>query len=126
MSTSKRSKTDKGKSVAHTSSYTPKPKRPFFDNLAENRFITLSKRSIISGRFVVLQDFEHLGIPHIVQNNSLSEFLTIREPVYTSLMPYFYANISFEGDQIRSRVLGRDIDIGLRQFADILHLSTDG
>jgi len=123
---SKRTKTDKGKSVAHTSSYTPKPKRPFINELAGNRFISLSKRSINSGRYVALQDFEHLDIPRIIRNNSLDEFLTIREPVYTSLMPYFYANISFEGDQIRSRVLGRDIDIGLRQFADILHLSTDG
>ena len=123
---SKRTRTEKGKSVAHTSSYTPKPKRPFINELAENRYIQLAKRSIISGRCVILPDFEHLNIPHILRNNSLEEFLTIREPIYTSLIPYFYANYSFETDRVRSRVLGRDIDIDLSQFADILHLSSGG
>jgi len=75
--------------VAHTSSYTPKPKRPFINDLAENRYIQLSKRSVISGRCAILQDFEHLDIPRILRNNSLEEFMAIREPVYTSLVPFF-------------------------------------
>jgi len=123
---SKRTRTEKGKSVAQPSSYTPKPKRPFINELAGNRFIQLSKKSIISGRCVVLQDFEHLDIPRILSNNSLDEFVTIKEQVYTSLMPYFYANFSFEGNRVSSRVLGRDIDLDISQFADILHLSTGG
>ena len=35
MSTSKRTRTEKGKSVAHTSSHTPKPKRTFVNENAE-------------------------------------------------------------------------------------------
>ena len=123
---SKRTRTEKGKSVAQTSSHTPKLKRPFVNELASNRFIHLSKRNIISGRCVVLQDFEHLNIPHILRNNSLDEFMAIREPVYTSLVPYFYANFAFEANRVRSRILGRDIDIDLDQLADILHLSSGG
>jgi len=122
---SKRSRTDKGKSVVPTSS-TPRTKPPFVNSLAENRFILLSGRSIISGRCVVLQDFEHLNIPQILRNNSLDQFMAIREPVYTSLIPYFYTNLAFEGNHVRSRVLGRDIDIPLDQFADLLHLSCGG
>jgi len=120
MSTSKRTRTEKGKSVAH------KPKRPFINELAENRYVNLSKRNINSGRFVVLQDFDHLNIPHIIRNNSLDEFLTIKEQVYTSLVPYFYANYSFDGNRIQSRVLGRDIDLSIGRFAEILHLSPGG
>jgi len=93
----KRSRSEKGKYVAPSSS-TPKPKRPFINDHAENRFIQLSKRSVISGRCVILQDFEHLNIPHILRNNSLDEFMAIREPVYTSLVPYFYSNFSFEAN----------------------------
>ena len=46
--------------------------------------------------------------------------------MYTSLVPYFYANYAFEGNGVRSRVLGRDIDIPLDRFADLLHLSSGG
>jgi len=75
---------------------------------------------------VVLQDFEHLNIPQILRNNSLDQFLSIRQLVYTFLIPYFYTNLSFEGNRVRSRVLGRDIDISLHEFADLLHLSCEG
>ena len=108
------------------SSSTPKTKPPFVNSLAENRFILLSGRSIISGRCVVFKDFEHLNIPQILRNNSLDQFMAIREPVYTSLIPYFYTNLAFEANRVRSRVLGRDIDISLDQFARLLHLSSGG
>ena len=52
--------------------------------------------------------------------------MAIREPVYTSLVHYFYSNFAFEGSRVKSRVLGRDIDIPLDQFADLLHLSSGG
>jgi len=123
---SKRSRTEKGKSAAQTSSFTPKPKRPFINDLAENRFILLSKKSVISGRCVILKDFEHLQIPQILRRNSLDQFMAIREQVYPSLVHYFYANFIFEGSRVKSRVLGKDIDISLSQFADILHLSSGG
>ena len=75
---------------------------------------------------MILKDFDHLNIPHILRNNSLDVFFAIRQPVYTSLIPYFYTNLSFEGNRVRSRVLGRDIDISLQEFADLLHLSCEG
>ena len=123
---SKRTRTEKGKALAKPTSSTPKPKKLFINETAENRFIHLSKRNINSGRFVVIQDFEHLDIPRILHNNSLDEFLTIREQVYTPLVPYFYTNFSFDGNRISTRVLGRDINISISQFADILHLPTGG
>jgi len=121
----KRSRSEKGKSIAPSSSST-KTKPPFVSDLAENRYILLSGRTIISGRCVVLQDFEHLNIPQILRNNSLDQFMSIREPVYTSLIPYFYTNLAYEGNRVRSRVLGRDIDISLQDFAELLHLSCEG
>jgi len=102
--------------VVPSSSSTPKPKRPFINDLAENRFILLSKKSVISGRCVILKDFEHLQIPQILRRNSLDQFMAIREQVYPSLVHFFYANIIFEGSRVKSRVLGKDIDIPLSQF----------
>ena len=52
--------------------------------------------------------------------------MAIKEQVYTSLVHYFYSNFAFEGNRVKSRVLGRDIDIPLAQFADLLHLSCGG
>ena len=90
---SKRSRTEKGKAVAQPSSQAPRPVRLFLNDLAADRYSHLSTRNINSGRFVAIQDFEHLNIPHILQTNNLVEFLTIKEQVYTSLVPYFYANL---------------------------------
>jgi len=114
---SKRTRTEKGKLV-QTSSHSPL----FVSSKAENRYIILSTKSVSSGRCVVIQDFEHLNLAHILGANSLENFLTIREPVYPSLVPYFYTNLSFESNRIRSRVLGRDIDLSLQEFALHLHL----
>jgi len=120
----KRSRSKKGKSIAPSSSTKNKP--PFVSSQAEHRYLLLSERTINSGRCVVLRNFEHLNIPQILRNNSLDQFMSIREPVYTSLVPYFYTNLSYEGNRVRSRVLGRDIDISLQEFADLLHLSSLG
>jgi len=124
---SKRSRTEKGKSTqpkALTHSTQPKPL--FVSPQAENRYILLSEKTIISGRCVIINDFEHLNLAHILRNNSLENFLTVREPVYTSLIPYFYTNLTFESNRIRSRVLRRDIDISLQEFAHHLYLSCEG
>ena len=74
----------------------------------------------------MINDFEHLNLASILRANSLENFLSIREPVYPSIVQYFYSNLSFESNQIRSRVLGRDIDISLQEFAHHLHLSCEG
>ena len=41
-------------------------------------------------------------------------------------MQYFYSNLTFENNHIKSRVLGKDIDISLQQFVRLLHLSCEG
>jgi len=74
----------------------------------------------------VINDFEHLNLASILRTNSLENFLSIREPVYPSIVQYFYSNLTFESNQVRSRVLGRDIDISLQEFAHHLHLSCEG
>jgi len=122
----KRTRAEKGKGIAQSSSQVPRPDRLFRNDLASDRYAHLSPRNTNSGRFVAIQDFEHLDIPHILHTNNLVDFLSIKEKVYTSLVPYFYANFEFNGNRISSRVLGRDIDISLGQFARILHLSTSG
>ena len=118
---SKRTRSEKGKS-AQTSSHLPL----FVSSQAQYRYIVLSTKNVSSGRCVVIKDFEHLNLAHILRANSLENFLSIREPVYPSLVPYFYTNLSFESNQIRSRVLGKDIDISLQEFAHHLHLPCEG
>jgi len=39
---------------------------------------------------------------------------------------YFYSNLTFQDNLIRSRVLGKDINISLDKFAYLLHLSCEG
>ena len=75
---------------------------------------------------MIINDFEHLNLAHILQANSLGDFLSIRESVCPSLVPYFYTNLSFESNWIRSRVLGKDIDISLQEFSRHLHLPCEG
>ena len=87
----KRSRAEKGKSVVPSSSST-RTKPLFVSNLAEQRFILLSRRTIISERCVVLQDFEHLNIPQILRNNSLDQFMAIKAVSYTHLtLPTIYS-----------------------------------
>jgi len=74
---------------------------------------------------VVLSDFEHLNLTNILRSSSLEDFVTIKEPVYPELVRYFYSNLSFEQHHIRSRVMGKDINISLENFASVLHLSCE-
>jgi len=39
---------------------------------------------------------------------------------------YFYSNLTFQNNHVRSRVLGKDINISLDRFAHLLHLSYEG
>jgi len=41
-------------------------------------------------------------------------------------MHYFYYNLTFQNNHIRSKVLGEDIDISLDRFAHLLHLFCEG
>ena len=75
---------------------------------------------------MVLSDFEHLNLASILRTSSLENFVTIKEHVYLALVQYFYSNLTFEQNHIKFRVLGRDIDISLQQFARHLHLSCEG
>ena len=116
---SKRTRSEKGKSSQSSSS-------PFVSQNASYRYIVISTKNVNSGRSVVLNDFEHLNLASILRSSSLEYFVSIREPVYPSLVQYFYSNLTFESNHIRSRVLGRDIDISLQEFAHHLHLSCEG
>ena len=41
-------------------------------------------------------------------------------------MHYFYFNLTFQNNHIRSSVLGKDINISLERFAHLLYLSCEG
>jgi len=74
----------------------------------------------------MLGDFEHLNLFVILSTSSLEHFITIKKPIYPELVHYFYSNLSFQNNHIRSRVLGKDINISLDKFAHLLHLSYEG
>ena len=75
---------------------------------------------------MVLGDFEYLNLVAILSTISLEHFVTIKEPIYSELVHYFYSNLSFQNNHITSRVLGKDINISLEKFAHLLHLSCEG
>ena len=62
---------------------------------------------------MVLDDFEHLNLATILSTSSLEEFVKIKEPVYPELIHYFYSNLTFQNNHVRSRVLGKDMNISL-------------
>ena len=74
----------------------------------------------------MLSDFEYLNLANILSTSSLEHFVTMKEPVYPELVHYFYSYLSFQHNHIRSRVLGKDINIFLDKFAHLLHLSYEG
>ena len=73
----------------------------------------------ISGRSVVLANFEHLNLPPILITNSLDYFVTIKEQVYSELVQNFYSNLAFQNNRIQSRVKDVDMNITLERFARI-------
>jgi len=70
-----------------------------------------------------LADFEHLNLGPILRTSSLEYFVTITEQVYPELVQYFYSNLSFHDNRIKSRVKNVDINISLERFARIFKLS---
>ena len=83
----------------------------------------IHNKHVISGRTVVLIDFKHLNLANILNTSSLEYLVTIKEHVYPELVHYFYSNMTFQNNHIRSRVLGKDINISLDRFAHLLYLS---
>ena len=75
---------------------------------------------------MVLADFEHLNLAVILSTSSLEHFVTIKEPVFPKLVHYFYSNLPFQNNHIRSRVLGKDINISFEKFTHLLNLSCEG
>ena len=116
---SKRSRSEKGKTPEFSSN-------PFISQSASHRFSIIHNKHVLSGRTVVLVDFEHLKQAAILSTSSLEHFVTIKELVYLELVHYFYSNLSFQNNHIRSRVLGKDIKIFLEKFTHLLHLSCEG
>ena len=74
----------------------------------------------------MLADFEHLNLANILNTSSLGYLITIKEPVYSELMHYFYSNLTFQNNYIKSRVVGKVINISLDRFSHLLHLSCEG
>ena len=86
----------------------------------------IHNKHVISGRTVVLADFMHLNLASILNTSSLEHLVTIKEPVYSELVHYFYSNMTFQNNHIRSSVLSKDTNISLDRFAHLLHLSCKG
>ena len=74
----------------------------------------------------MLADFEQLNIRNIFNTSSLEHLVIIKKPVYPEFVHYFYSNLIFQNNHVRSRVLGKDINISLDQFANLLYLSCEG
>ena len=113
---SKRARSEKGKQ--HESS-----SNPFISQNASHRFSVIHNKHVISGRTVVLADFEHLNLATILNTSSLEHLVSIKEPIYPELVYYFYSNLIFQNNHVRFRVLDKDINISIDHFAHLLHLS---
>jgi len=116
---SKRSRTEKGKQPESSTN-------PFVSQNVSHRFSIIHNKYVISGRIVVFASFEHINLVQILNTSSLEHLITIKEPVHPGLVHYFYSNLSFKDNHIRSRVLGKDINISLDKFARLLLLSGEG
>jgi len=58
---------------------------------------------------VVLADFEHINLAQILNTSSLEYLVTVKEPGHPELAYYFYSNLFFQDNHIRSKVLDKDI-----------------
>jgi len=116
---SKRARSEKGKQPESSSN-------PFISQNASHKFSVIHNKHVISGRTVVLADIKHLNLASILNTSSLEHFVSIKDPVYPKLVHYFYSNLTFQNSHVKSRVLGKDINISLDRFAHLLHLSCEG
>jgi len=72
-----------------------------------------------------LSNFDHLDLTIILKTSSLDHFVTIKEQVYPELVQYFYSNLSFVNNHIKSRVKDVDINISLECCSRIFRLPCD-
>jgi len=79
---SKRSRSENGKTPEFSSN-------PFVSQNASYRFSAIHNKTVISGKTVVLGDFEYLNLSVILSTSSLEHFVTIKEHVYPELVHYF-------------------------------------
>ena len=126
MSSSKRSHTNK-----HDKSKKSYPKPRSFNNQfvsshAQFKYTMKCKKLVIFDRSVVISKFRHLNLASILENNSLQYFILIKEQVYPNVVILFYSNLSFEDNVIHSRVGNYEINMPMKVFARILHLSSEG
>ena len=75
---SKRLRSEKGEQPESSSN-------PFVSQNVSYRFSVLHNKYVISGRTVVLADFEHLNLANILNTSSLEYLVTIKEPSTLSL-----------------------------------------
>jgi len=104
---SKRSRSEKSKTPESSSN-------PFISQNASHRFSVIHNKHVISGRTVVLADFEHLNLTTILSTSSLKYLVSIKEPVYPELVHYFYSNLTFQNNHLRSRGFGHGYKYFLR------------
>jgi len=86
----------------------------------------IHNKHVISDITIVPADFEQLNLVNILNTSSLEYLVTIKESVYPELVHYFYSNLTFQNNQVRFRVLGKDINISLDRFSHLLHFSCEG
>ena len=85
---SKRARSEKGKQPEPSS-------KPFVSQNASHKFSVVHNKHVISGRTVMLADFEHLNLASILNTCSLEHLITIKKLVYPELVHYFYSNLTF-------------------------------
>ena len=115
---SKRQRSEKSKQSESSSRH----KNVFVSDNAMFKHSVICNKHVISGRFVVLVDFEHLNLAPILRTSSLEYFVTIKEQVYPELVQYFYSYLTFHDNRIQSRVKNVDINITLERFARIFSI----
>jgi len=75
---------------------------------------------------MLLADFEHLNLASILNTSSLEHLITVKELVRPKRVHYFYSNLIFQNNNVKSRILRKDINISLDRFVHLLHLSCEG
>ena len=75
-------KIDKSKHLESSS----RPKNVFVLENALYKHSVIYNKHVISGRYVVLTDFEHLNLGPILRTSSLKYFITIKEQVHPKLV----------------------------------------
>ena len=88
---SKRPRIEKSKQPESSS----RTKNVFVSENAMYKHSIICDKHVISGRCVVLTDFDHLDLTPILKTSSLDYFMTTKEQDYPDLIQYFYSNLFF-------------------------------